>query len=95
MDGRTGTQLSFENVFVLQTNIHTRSDGYLMDVELTGGTGYYVSNGSYQAVTWSKESETAPIKIFDAAGNEITVNAGKSYIGIIGSEKAINFSAGE
>lgn len=38
IDGGTNTQLEFENVFVLQTDVHTRGDGYLMDVALSGGT---------------------------------------------------------
>ena len=89
IDGRTENQLGFENVIILQTDIHTRSCGYLMDVGLTGGTGYYVSNGGAQSVTWKKESETSPIKLFDASGSELEVNVGESYIGIIGSEKTV------
>lgn len=92
MDGRTGTQLEFENVFVLQTDIHTREDGYLMDVALNSGEGYYFSNGGGQRISWIKESETSPIKIYDMSGNELSVNVGKSYIGIIGAEKTISFS---
>ncbi|MBR6792470.1 MAG: DUF3048 domain-containing protein [Ruminococcus sp.] len=89
IDGRTEKQLGFENVIILQSDIHTRSCGYLMDVGLTGGTGYYVSNGGAQSITWKKESETSPIKLYDASGSELEVNVGESYIGIIGSEKPI------
>ena len=89
IDGRTEKQIGFENVIILQSDIHTRSCGYLMDVGLTGGTGYYVSNGGAQSITWKKESETSPIKLYDASGSELEVNVGESYIGIIGSEKPI------
>ncbi len=91
MDGRTGNQLAFDNVFVLQTDIHTRECGYLMDVALSNGTGYYASNGGAQTVTWSKNGENAPIKVYAADGSELNVNVGESYIAIIGNEKTISF----
>lgn len=91
IDGRTNTQLEFENIFVLQTDVHTREDGYLMDVALSGGTGYYFSNGGGQVINWTKKDEKDAIKIYNADGVELTVNTGKSYIGIIGSEKNIDF----
>ena len=41
MDGVTGEQLNFDNVFALQTSVYTGADGYLMNVELIGeGVGY-------------------------------------------------------
>lgn len=92
VDGRTGSQLAFDNVFVLQTDIHTREDGYLMDVALSGGTGYYISNGGAQNITWTKTSEDAPIKMFASDGSELAVNVGESYIGIIGNDKPVTIS---
>ena len=92
MDQRTGTQLSFENVLILQTLVYPRENNYLMDVELSGGMGYYVSNGSIEQLTWEKSSETAPIKLYDFSGSELTLNCGKTYIGIIGSDKQISYS---
>lgn len=91
MDVHTGTQLAFENVIILQTDIHTREDKYLMDVALTGGTGYYAANGGIQPITWTKNAETDPIRLYDASGAELTVSPGKSYIGMIGADKAIRF----
>ena len=91
MDLHTGTQLAFENVIILQTDIHTREDGYLMDVALTGGTGFYAANGGIKPITWTKEAETAPIRLYEESGEELTVSPGKSYIGIIGAEKPIRY----
>lgn len=82
-DGVTGNQLSFKNVIILATSVSTRSDGKLMDIGLDGGSGYYVSMGKAQPITWSKDSDDSPIRLYDEAGNEISVNAGKSYIGFI------------
>lgn len=91
IDQNTGNQLAFKNVFVLKTEIHTREDGYLMDVALTGGTGYYAANGGMQPITWQKESEASPIRVYDADGAELNVNPGKSYIGIIGNNAAVTY----
>ena len=89
IDGRTGNILCFENVIVLQSDIHTREDGYLMDVALDGGSGYYFSKGGGQRITWQKKSESSPIELFDTDGNELALNVGESYIGIIDAEKTI------
>ena len=82
-DGVTGNQLEFKNVIILATSISTRSDGKLMDIGLESGNGYYVSMGKAQPITWSKDSDDSPIKLYDESGNEISINAGKSYIGFI------------
>lgn len=82
-DGVTGNQLSFTNVFVLETYVSTRDDGKLMDVGLDSGSGWYISMGKAQPVTWSKYSDSDPVKVYDESGEEISVNAGKSYIGFI------------
>lgn len=92
MDAVTGNQLSFKNVFVLQADVHPREDNYLMDVILTEGTGYYATNGGMQPIVWRKESETAPIRIYNVNGEELNVNPGKSYIGILGFDSPVWYS---
>jgi len=89
IDGKTGNVLSFENVIVLQSDIHPRADGYLMDVALDGGSGYYFTMGGGQKITWKKKTESSPIELFGADGNELELNIGESYIGIIGAEKPV------
>ncbi len=92
MDSHTNTQLRFTNLFVLQTEIQTREDGYLMDVALDGGSGWYVSAGAAQPITWKKADEASPIVVYDASGKELLVNAGKSYIGLIDLDRNIELS---
>ncbi len=84
-DGKSGKQLEFKNVFVLETEMSIRNAKKLLDIDLSGGDGYYISMGRAEPITWSKESDDRPIKFFDKNGNELTVNAGKSYIGFIES----------
>lgn len=84
MDQTSGEQLNFTNLFALETEIGYMDNGYHRYVDWSGGTGYYISNGAYTEITWEKADEYAPIIVKDAAtGEEISVNAGKSYIGII------------
>ncbi len=85
MDGETGTQLAFTNVFVLETSISVRDAQGHKKVDWTGssrGTGYYISNGYMQKIRWSKGSESAYLRFFDESGNEIQINRGKSYIAV-------------
>ena len=77
----TGTQLAFTNVFVLETDIGSK-DGYLKEVDCTGGTGYYISNGTMQEIRWQKQDAFDRIRLRDTDGNELKVNAGKSFIGV-------------
>lgn len=83
MDGVTGTQLAFTNVIILEADIGEHENGTHRDVRWSkGGTGYYISNGAVQRISWSKAGIESRILIFDEDGNELTINAGKSYIGI-------------
>ncbi len=92
MDAVTGKQLSFTNVFVLQTKVVKKSNSVLMDIELKGGTGKYISNGVCENITWSKANDSAPIVLKKADGTELSINQGKSYIAFIGAEKTISIS---
>jgi len=77
IDGVTGEQLAFTNVFVLETDIWVNWIGHsAFDFS---GTGYYFSDGAVQPITWSKNER---LQFFDEDGAEIRINRGKSYIAI-------------
>lgn len=84
VDGVTGLQLSFTNVFVLECTITSRNDsaGHV-DVACYGVSdqvGYYISNGAIQEIRWSKADEYSDLIFYDLEGNELSINCGKSYI---------------
>ena len=54
-----------------------------MDVDWKGGTGFYASGGTACRITWEKPTAESNIIIYDTEGNEITVNAGKSYFAVV------------
>ena len=85
MDSSNDKQLNFTNVFALETKVNNYKGGSLMEVDWKGGTGYYISRGKAQKITWVKESEDANILFFNEEGKELKVNTGKSYIGVIGT----------
>ena len=87
IDGKTGNQLAFTNVFVLETSISVRDEIGHKEIDWDGGedaVGYYISNGAVQKIHWSKEprNEWSRLRFYDESGNEIKINRGKSYIAL-------------
>jgi hypothetical protein len=85
VDGKTGEQLSFTNVFVLETSISIRDSVGHKKLDWAGSSqskGYYISNGMVQDIYWSKANgdESSYLCFYDAQGNELEINRGKSYI---------------
>lgn len=82
-DSATGKQLSFTNLFILQTDIHNYKNQSIMEVDWKGGDGYYVSHGAVCEIKWEKKSEASSIVYYDKeTGEELKVNPGKSYIAV-------------
>lgn len=86
-DGKTGEQLAFTNVLVLETEISVRDEVGHKKIDWDGGAnakGYYISNGGVQEIHWSKDenNEESYLRFYDLNGNEIKINRGKSYIAL-------------
>ena len=84
-DAEDGEVLSFKNV-LLQDCVFEELDqnGYMnYQVVDSGRSGYYITNGKAIPVTWTKSSETDITRFYDLMGNEISINTGKTYIGLI------------
>ena len=90
-DYKSGEDVTVKNVFVLQTDTSMYPDNYLVNVDLKGGNGWYISNGGYESIKWSK-SETnaeAPLVITKADGSTFTANAGNSWICLVDKDRAV------
>ena len=90
MDANTNTQLKVTNVMILCTDITIANDPNtntpdpeLMSVSMDGGSGYYITNGGAQNITWKKGQPTDPVQLFASDGSPLKVNAGKSWICIV------------
>ncbi len=83
-DSNTGQQLAFKNIivqFVKEWDID--KNGYqTMDIENAEGTGYYISNGKMQEITWKKNEKNKWMRYFNSQGEELTLNSGKTYISV-------------
>ncbi|NLC18077.1 MAG: DUF3048 domain-containing protein [Clostridiales bacterium] len=81
-DSLTGEQLNFKNViiqFVKEWNID--KNGYqTMDLEDAKGEGYYFTNGKVVPITWRKKEATNWMRYYNEAGEELTINPGKTFI---------------
>ena len=94
VDGKTGEQLAFTNVFILETDISVRDDIGRKKIDWDGGedsVGYYISNGGMQKITWSKEpnNENSYLRFYDESGQELSINRGKSYIALNYKNQAV------
>lgn len=86
-----GTQQSFDNVIICYTNIYPLDDGTndkRVVIELNQGNGVYVSNGTYEEITWEKGDATDSFKFYGADGEELKLNIGKTYVGITDTDNA-------
>lgn len=83
-DTVTGEQLAFKNIivqFVKQWDID-KNDYQTMKLEDASGTGYLISNGKLVPITWKKNEKTKWMRYYNEAGEELTLNPGKTFISI-------------
>ena len=89
LDPQNGdAQLAFKNV-LLQSCPYIEFDehGYMMFYIFNAEQeGYYITNGQAIKVTWEKKDATGVTHYYDESGNEITINTGKTYVGIVPDE---------
>lgn len=85
IDAIDNSQLSCKNIIlqVCEWNVADKEVGYLNVNTMSGGKGYYVTNGKSIPVTWKKDSQSSPTRYFAEDGSEITVNQGNTWVCII------------
>lgn len=88
LDAENGEQLSFRNVIILfaqTSNIVGDTEGRL-NIQTTGsGDGYYISDGRYVPIRWSRANDTAELVITGVGGEKLTINRGKTFISVVNS----------
>jgi hypothetical protein len=81
-DSVTGKQLRFKNIiiqFVKEWSLDKK--GYqTMDLANASGNGYYITNGKTVKITWKKNESKKWMRYFNEAGEELTINPGKTFI---------------
>lgn len=77
-------QLAFKNVIIqLVDESNIDRNGYqTMKLKKASGKGYYYTNGSRVKITWQRTESTNQMTYYDASGNVLTLNPGKTYIAV-------------
>ena len=83
---------SYKNVFVLKTAMSHYPNGKHRKIDLTSGSGYYISNGAYEEIKWSKGDANDAFTFTKADGTTLTVNQGNSYVCILKDSADPSFS---
>ena len=84
IDANNKEQLKFKNLIIQFVNEYDiDKNGYqTMDIADNSGTGLYISNGKAIDIKWQKNESKKTMQYFDKDGNLLSVNTGKTYIGI-------------
>ena len=83
-----GNQQNFENIIICYTNISSMNDSKgRVDFDLSEGKGIYASNGSYTDITWKKGDSDDMMKFYNKNGEELSLNTGRTYIGILDNDR--------
>jgi hypothetical protein len=88
-DANNDKQLAVKNIIVqtCDSSVADEKHGYL-DVKVIGeGTGYYLTNGKAEKITWKKKKSGSPTHYYDEEGNEVVLNQGKTWICAVKSDK--------
>ena len=80
-----GTLPTFTNIIILfyDATLRVSKDGstLTLDTDL-GGSGYYVTHGGAMPILWRRDTETSRLIITDENDIPLTINRGKTYIGM-------------
>ena len=85
LDAETKAPLTFTNVLLQDCSFHQYDkNGYLIYNCIDKFQfAYYCTEGKNISILWTKEGEGGVTRFFNASGEEIKINPGKTYIGII------------
>lgn len=89
IDSVTGEQLAFKNIiiqFVKEWDID-KNDYQTMDLEDASGKGIYITNGKAVLITWKKKESDRWMRYYNEAGEELTINPGKTYITLFPNDR--------
>lgn len=84
MDAATEEQLKVKNIIVQYCNWDYADENGYLDINTIPsggeGKGKYITNGKMVDITWTKADENSPARYFDASGQELVINQGKTWV---------------
>jgi hypothetical protein len=91
-DEKSGAQLEPKVVIALVMPYALEADGLHSDYSTTGsGRAFIFQDGGATAGTWSKASSKAPLLIGDANSAPLALNAGQTWITVVGTEGSVAY----
>lgn len=96
VDGEDNMPLTFKNVILQEIDmVEYDTNGYMLYnalgfKEIGKCSGYYITDSQAIPIYWWRPSQTSITRYYDLAGNEIMINPGKTYIGIVPSDSWAN-----
>ena len=84
IDEETDEQISVTNIIIQLASISVIDTQGRRQVDLvSNGAGYIITNGHIAPITWEKTGLDSPTEFFDAAGEPLKLNKGKTWICIL------------
>lgn len=82
---QSGEVLQIKNIIIMLNDDYSLGDGSdRRDMTTVGeGKGYYITNGAYEEITWSKSARDGNTTYKKADGTVLSINPGKTIINII------------
>ncbi len=91
IDADTGKVLQYKNILVLFTSIGSyNGEALRREVSLNSGSGYYITNGGKEEISWKKGASQNQFAFTNQNGESLKVNPGKTYICIISTDRQKN-----
>lgn len=98
IDENNGEQLSFDNLVILFTDIHTYPGHEAKDLQYAeyswGGVGYYCYGGRIIPLRWTKGTDLEGLVLYDYDMTApLEINCGKTYLTVVDIDEAGQFAA--
>lgn len=83
-DRKTGSQLHYKNIIIEKVENKTIDKVGRQQLQTTGtGTGYFITNGYYLPIKWSKAARDAKTVYSYEDGSELVLNDGNTFVQIV------------
>ena len=97
IDGATDEQLWFKSIIMIfnpTAAVPGDTSGRIAVTTTGTGDGYYVCDGKYIPIKWSKPTRDTPISFTHTDGTQLKINRGKTFISIISNsvKNSISFN---
>lgn len=92
VDDKSGQQLAPKVVVVLIMPFALKADGLHSDYSTTGnGTAFIFQDGAITQGTWEKKASKESLRLGDANGSPLAINAGQTWISVVSTVGSVSY----